>query len=65
MLMRLERAERLGLTYEEYTLEILERAATSEKGTPKGLPKSAAHGNEGGSAIWRDTGLRRVAEIHV
>ncbi|TGP23232.1 MULTISPECIES: hypothetical protein [unclassified Mesorhizobium] len=25
MLMRLERAERLGLTYEEYTLEILER----------------------------------------
>ena len=24
-LMRLERAERLGLTYEEYTLEILER----------------------------------------
>ena len=25
MLMRLDRAERLGLTYEEYTLEILER----------------------------------------
>jgi hypothetical protein len=25
MLMRLERAERIGLTYEEYTLEILER----------------------------------------
>ena len=25
MLMRLERAERLGLTYQEYTLEILER----------------------------------------
>ena len=25
MLMRQERAERLGLTYEEYTLEILER----------------------------------------
>ena len=25
MLMRLERAERLGLTYKEYTLEILER----------------------------------------
>ncbi|PBB90589.1 hypothetical protein CK215_21820 [Mesorhizobium sp. WSM3864] len=25
MLMRLEKAERLGLTYEEYTLEILER----------------------------------------
>lgn len=25
MLMRLERAERMGLTYEEYTLEILER----------------------------------------
>ena len=25
MLMRVERAERLGLTYEEYTLEILER----------------------------------------
>ncbi|MDX8453969.1 hypothetical protein RFM98_14490 [Mesorhizobium sp. VK9D] len=25
MLMRLARAERLGLTYEEYTLEILER----------------------------------------
>jgi hypothetical protein len=25
MLMRLERAERLGLTYEEYNLEILER----------------------------------------
>ena len=25
MLMRLERAERLGLTHEEYTLEILER----------------------------------------
>jgi hypothetical protein len=24
MLMRLERAERIGLTYEEYTLEILE-----------------------------------------
>ena len=24
-LMRLERAERVGLTYEEYTLEILER----------------------------------------
>jgi hypothetical protein len=23
--MRLERAERLGLTYEEYTLEVLER----------------------------------------
>jgi len=25
MLMRLEHAERIGLTYEEYTLEILER----------------------------------------
>ncbi|MER8827059.1 hypothetical protein NKH73_13670 [Mesorhizobium sp. M0938] len=25
MLMRMEKAERLGLTYEEYTLEILER----------------------------------------
>ncbi|MER9966921.1 hypothetical protein [Mesorhizobium sp. M0060] len=25
MLMRLDRAERLGLTYEEYTLELLER----------------------------------------
>jgi hypothetical protein len=25
MLMRLDRAERVGLTYEEYTLEILER----------------------------------------
>jgi hypothetical protein len=25
MLLRLEKAERLGLTYEEYTLEILER----------------------------------------
>jgi hypothetical protein len=25
MLMRLDRAERIGLTYEEYTLEILER----------------------------------------
>ncbi|WP_192180909.1 hypothetical protein [Mesorhizobium amorphae] len=25
MLMRLDKAERLGLTYEEYTLEILER----------------------------------------
>lgn len=24
-LMRMERAERIGLTYEEYTLEILER----------------------------------------
>lgn len=25
MLMRLDKAERLGLTYEEYTLELLER----------------------------------------
>lgn len=25
MLMRMDKAERLGLTYEEYTLEILER----------------------------------------
>lgn len=25
MLLRMDRAERLGLTYEEYTLEILER----------------------------------------
>ena len=32
MLMRLEKAERLGLTYEEYTLEILERGRHLSEG---------------------------------
>ena len=31
-LMRLERAERLGLTYEEYTLELLERGRHLNEG---------------------------------
>lgn len=37
MLMRLERAERLGLTYEEYTLEILERGRHLGEGDAEGI----------------------------
>ena len=54
MLMRLERAERLGLTYEEYTLELLERGAISARTTLTVSPRSAEREGASGKAISND-----------
>ncbi|UCI09942.1 hypothetical protein [Mesorhizobium sp. B1-1-8] len=54
MLMRLERAERLGLTYEEYTF--WSAGVTLATTMPSASPRSAGRGGAGGSAISNDRG---------
>ena len=61
MLMRMAKAEQLGLTYEEYTLEILERGLHLQPKTPIASPRSRQDESGGGSRVWIDATRERQA----